>query len=234
MIYKFFHFSCTYRKGVIYLQIHNNNQPGLQPHKTYYMKTIEDYIVLQKMYEEGGEGKYYITSRGNFEEQRLCECRGRYGQHVTCYYAGCYTFDNSCSDAEKDCITALCEKFGVVKVEEGIEDIVEGDSSAFASIELNEIRTFVEKWKEENEQHEMALAWTYWDGSNYKTFVLKSEDDSACDVKELPDKQQKKILAEMPDTPYIEKATESVETANYIFSYSRYANDPWICRVEEK
>ena len=55
-----------------------------------------------------------------------------------------------------------------------------------------------------------------------------------CDVKELPDEQQEEILSEMPDSPYIENVSAQVETENFIFTFTRFASDPWICSAEKK
>lgn len=199
-------------------------------------KLCEKCIVVEKTY--GSDGYFFITKKSNFETVNLCECFNNYGHQIGCYDAQCYSFDNSDSDAFKDCLRDLYEHLSVEYSDDdlnySIEEILEGDNDLLVNFHKNQIDEFIKKWKDENESHVEVEAWIYWDGSNYKTFILEADNELFCDVKELPDEQQEEILSEMPDSPYIENVSAQVETENFIFTFTRFASDPWICSAEKK
>ena len=79
-------------------------------------------------------------------------------------------------------------------------------------------------------------AWTYCDGSNFRSLILSTEAGVA-DVEEVDEELESAILAELPNEPLpseYEQGVASVETENYIFSFSQFASDPFYCRVEYK
>ena len=199
------------------------------------MKT-EDFIALKK---EGDEGIFHVTEADNFDHCNLCECRNQFGRTVGCYYAGCYAIENTYSTAEKDCMEALCSRFGIDIKSEPIEEIELTDEppygvqEAIEGIPQSQIVSFIDKWKRENESHVEVIAWTYWDGNNHKTIVLDSESGDR-DMERVNEELEKRILSELPETPRMEGATEIVETASFNFGFSRYQGNPWYCTVEEK
>jgi len=79
-------------------------------------------------------------------------------------------------------------------------------------------------------------AWTYCDGSNFRSLILSTEAGVA-DVEKVDEELESAILAELPNEPLpseYEEGVASVETENYIFSFSQFASDPFYCRVEYK
>lgn len=78
--------------------------------------------------------------------------------------------------------------------------------------------------------HSQVTAYTFWDGSNWKSITLYSEYYGETDVREAVN--SKEILDEMPDMPMMEGATATVETENFTYYFSRYSSNPWICEVE--
>jgi len=198
-------------------------------------KLCEKYIVLEKTYEN--DGYFYITQRNNFETINLCDCFDDYGQPIGCYRSKCYSFDNSDSDATKDCLKDLYEYFGIKYSDDdllfNIKDVLRGENPLLQNIDKERINEFVKNWQKENESHTEVEAWTFWDGGNYKTLVLQS-DFGYEDVREVDEETQEVILSELPDYPYIEKDIEQIETENFIFTFSRYESDPFYCSVCEK
>lgn len=198
-------------------------------------KLCEKCIVVEKTY--GSDGYFFITKKSNFETVNLCECFNNYGHQIGCYDAQCYSFDNSDSDAFKDCLRDLYEHLSVEYSDDdlnySIEEILEGDNDLLVNFHKNQIDEFIKNWKEENEWHVEVEAWTYWDGRNYRTIILQS-DFGIEDVREIDEEEQEAILTELPENPDIEKPVVQVETENYIFTFSRYASDPFYCSVCEK
>ncbi len=196
-----------------------------------------DYIVVKFYDEDSNETTMKVTKRNNFEETNLCECYGKYGQKVGCWNSGCYSLANPDSDAMKDLIAAIEEKFdvtpGIVECPDGSFE-VEPDSET-EDIE-GEINRFIKRWQEENEYHSKAEAWTYFDSSNFRTVILKYYDSLPfnVDCEELSKEEQIAILSEMPELPYhVEGTNASEKTENYTFYFDRGANNPWICFVEK-
>ena len=74
-----------------------------------------------------------------------------------------------------------------------------------------------------------VLAWNFWSGSNFGTFILDSDFG---DGVEADEETSQKILAEMPGTPWMEGPVKTIDTENYGFVFSRWADNPWICVVE--
>lgn len=79
--------------------------------------------------------------------------------------------------------------------------------------------------------HTEVLAWNYWNGSNWRTLIIDCNFSINFEFKEANEETSIEILSEMPDTPYMDGASETIETENYNFIFTRWANDPWICSV---
>jgi len=195
---------------------------------------LEKWIVVR--FPEMEEDGIRVTRRSNFETMNFCDAYDNYGQKVGCYHAGCYSLENSASDALKDLKQSIFENFGIEDIsivecnsnfEVEPDDEIEEDKRV-------EIDKFIENWRENNEHHAEITGWTYHDSHNFKTVVLSTEFGEP-DCVELDDDEQIKILLQMPETtPYIEKISTSEETEDYIFSFDRWATNSWFCYVEIK
>lgn len=86
------------------------------------------------------------------------------------------------------------------------------------------------EWEDGEVYHTKNLAWSYWDGRNWKTIVIES--DGYCDHTEVNQEISLKILEEMPEVPYIEKAYKTIETENFAYTCTRYESDPFIFSVK--
>jgi len=77
--------------------------------------------------------------------------------------------------------------------------------------------------KEELE-HVQVLAYSYWDGSNWRSVIIDSDCSIPTDYTEEDEESSIKVLREMPDYPYIEGAVKTIETENFSFTATRYAS----------
>lgn len=197
---------------------------------------LEKWIVVD--FGADTEDRLRVTRRSNFEKMNFCDAYGQYGKKVGCYDAGCYTLENSGSSAQSDCASAIREKFNVcVSLEKcaGTWTVIPSDEDDEFSEELiSKIESFIESWQGENTSHTEILGWTYHDSHNFCTVVLEA-DFGEPDCVELDEDEQIEILLQMPETaPYMENFNTSEETDNFIFSFDRWATNPWFCTVERK
>lgn len=187
-------------------------------------------IVVRKT--KTDESTMYITSRDDFEKTNLCDCRDNYGNTVGCQNAGCYSVENSYCDAAEECVKALYKHLNVSSDDidsDDLDDALNGCNELLEGIEQEKIDSFIEKWREENENHVEVTAWNYWDNSNWRTFILEAESGEV-DVEEVENSEE--ILKEYPGVPLIEGTETTVETENFAFTFNIWANDPWPCTVE--
>ena len=188
----------------------------------------KQYIVLVNEVND----RKFITYRSNFEE--LDECKTyEHGQMIGCENSGCYSFSNQLSVIFDDFEEEL-EIAGVNLNELSINILVAMLEDGDQPDELNN-----EDWEKAKElyneflskqYHSQVTAYTYWNGSNWKSITLYSEYYGETDVREAVNSRE--ILDEMPETPHMEGATATVETENFTYYFSRYASNPWICEVE--
>jgi hypothetical protein len=92
----------------------------------------------------------------------------------------------------------------------------------------------IDEENENNNDHVSCMAWNYWDGRNWQSIILNDLDIENSEWDEVNKEESKKILKEMPETPWIDGIDTTIETENYIFYYCRYSDFPWICTVNNK
>jgi hypothetical protein len=173
------------------------------------------------------EGSLVIMDEDRFETKDLCECYDRYGQQNGCTDSGCYAISNNYCDAKKECLSAVKSKFGVdVEIEDGLVTVDDEENK--------EITSFVEEWKRENEVHVDVQAYTFWNGHNHETLVLKT-DIWEPNIEEADEALSKKIISEFEKCEFDDwkfgKCT--VKSGGYMFTKTQYCDDPYIARVEE-
>lgn len=194
----------------------------------------DKYIVVEKI---GGDGTFFITERSNFKTVNLCDCFDNYGLKPGCFTAGCYSVNNSYSDATKDCLRDLYKFFGVKYTKNdllySIDEILNGENKLLSDFICFQVSTFIRDWRNKNESHIKVDAWTYWDGRIYKTLILHS-DIGMEDIREISIGQQRAILAELPEYPHTTGEAENIETENYIFTFNKPASYPFYCEVYAK
>lgn len=106
--------------------------------------------------------------------------------------------DNSDSDAKNDCIKDLYKHLNIAFDKDNLTDenfdlAIEGENDLLKGIEISKIKSFVERWKTNNEVHTEVVAYTYWDGSNHKSLALTT-DFGEPDVNELDEEKRSKAI----------------------------------------
>jgi hypothetical protein len=183
---------------------------------------------MNKVYKlNNADGSLVIMDEDRFETANLCDCYDEYGQQNGCTDSGCYAVSNDYCDAKKECLAAVKSKFGVdAEIECGIVTV---DNE-----EIEEITSFVEDWKKENEVHVDVQAYTFWDGHNHKTLVL-STDIWEPNIEEVNEELSTKIISafekcEFDNWNFGKCASTS---GGYRFTQTQYCDDPYIACVEE-
>lgn len=77
-------------------------------------------------------------------------------------------------------------------------------------------------------EHFEVMAWTYWDGHNWKSIRL---DDPS--VEEITGTEAEEIISEMPGTPFINGVHGTIESEHHFYCYTRNQDDPWIATVDD-
>lgn len=114
----------------------------------------------------------YAIGEYKFEETLLKDTYDKYGQEVGAYDAASYSLHNSNSSAAEQCLDELVEKFGT-EYANGV--IKEGQYQHNEIVDVEDIQKFVDKWEEENANHEKVKAYTYWNGSNFVSIIIEAE-----------------------------------------------------------
>jgi len=78
--------------------------------------------------------------------------------------------------------------------------------------------------------HWEVLAYNFWNGSNWATTIIGAADMGG--IEEASEKDSISILSELPESPYIDGISETIETENHSFFYSRMGDFNWICTVD--
>jgi len=78
--------------------------------------------------------------------------------------------------------------------------------------------------------HTEVLAYNYWNGRNWATTIIG--DIAIGGIEEAGEKESISILSELPEYPYIDDISKTIETENYTFFYSRMNDFSWICSVD--
>jgi hypothetical protein len=193
---------------------------------------MKDFIVVETKNYIGSD-KYFITKRSNFGKINACDIYSNSGQLVDCCNAGCYSFSSSDSNFREDCLTEIKKHFKNVIVKDlkyvtSAEDMIKLFEN---HSEFEKIKKFIIGFEKNNEEHMKVVAWTFWDGSNWKTFILRS--NTYCDIVEVDKEIAEKVLSEMPKIPWIDGIIKTIKTKNFSFTFSKYESDPWICSVQK-
>lgn len=161
----------------------------------------EELIVIRKT---NGMEDNLIVKENWFETINLCEAYDKYGQKIGCYQAGCYSLENSASDALKDLKQSIFENFGIEDIsivecnsnfEVEPDDEIEEDKRV-------EIDKFIENWRENNEYHtEISDTYTFWNGRNHQTITLSNEYGEP-DYERIDEKEEEKILSDYENCSY--------------------------------
>ena len=132
-----------------------------------------DIVVLENLQQEDDQPRYLVVLAKEIEN------------HAADGSSYDYSLENNDSECEYDMMKAIEKKFGVNADEfslYGEDNEIESYISSEISDELlAEINTFAKKWRKENEWFDNPIYWNYFDGSNWKSELLHSEEEYAND-----------------------------------------------------
>lgn len=134
------------------------------------------YTFIKKRFNDAYTPTPVLAISNEIETLNLADTYDDFGQQVGHSDAGDYSIHNSdYSDAYHDMIKAVRESFSI---NEDVEfDIDVNDLTATEEIGVNaeELKSFCEKWREDNETFNTVKGFDHWDGHNWKTIVTEIE-----------------------------------------------------------
>lgn len=132
-----------------------------------------DIVVLENLQQEDDQPRYLVVLAKEIEN---------YAADGSSYDYSLENNDSEC-EYEYDMMKAIEKKFGINTAELslcGEDNELEACIDSEISDELlAEINTFAKKWRKENEWFDNPLYWNYFDGSNWKSELLYSEEECA-------------------------------------------------------
>lgn len=133
----------------------------------------DDIVVLENLQQEDDQPRYLVVLAKEIEN------------HAADGSSYDYSLNNDESECEYDMMKAIEKKFGVNTAELSLygED---NEIEACIGSEINDellakINDFAKTWRKENEWFDNPLYWNYFDGSNWKSELLHSEEECAND-----------------------------------------------------
>ncbi len=160
-----------------------------------------------------------LAISNKIETLNLSDTYDRYGQEVGHYNAGDYHFDNSDSDAIRDCNTALVNA-GLLNNSDEISWVYDSPTAFVDDVygenegcDKDAITEFAEQWREDNEYLTKVSGFNYWDGHNWKTVVTSCDfNEPSHDVMEIDGMNE-----ELETMSFVEKGNgkDIYETENY-------------------
>ena len=151
-----------------------------------------DIVVLENLQQEDDQPRYLVVLSKEIEN------------HAADGSSYDYSLENNDSECEYDMMKAIEKKFGVnadyfslYGEDNEIESYI---SSEISDELLPELNTFANKWRKENEWFDNPIYWNYFDGSNWKSELLHSEEEYANDNRQYDlldndDETAKEIIA---------------------------------------
>jgi len=191
--------------------------------KTYYLNRNQD------------DEQIVILNSESFETKNLCDCYDRNGQTIGCYNAGCYTLDNSSTEIKHDLESYIETKFQLESDFDYEDFLDQTENEIDTDTELyNSIKKEIELFLTENESHTNVEAFNYWDGSNYKSLFLNSDDISTNCIEEMGEDESNKIIAAFnrANLQDIGFGKSEFVGRKYKFTSTQFASDPFITTVE--
>lgn len=180
----------------------------------------------------GEDGKMYIADKSIFSELAISNCYGPYGQKISCADAGDYVEILSSEAAEMVEEYRSEDGHAVSEVKKGAVITAYDDNDVFQML----FDTFF--LEENGEKHcafsfEKWLAYTFWDGHNWKTITLTSPEVPS--FTEMVGDEPAKIIAEWEnkgDDCEKEFGQEIYTCEKYEFTVSHFACSWALAEVE--
>lgn len=137
----------------------------------------DDIVVLENLQHEDDQPRFLVVLAKEIEN---------YAADGSSYD---YSLENGESECEYDMMKAIEKKFGINSAElslHGEDNELEACLGSEISDELlAEINKFAKGWRKENEWFDNPLYWNYFDGSNWESELLHSEEECANDNRQF-------------------------------------------------
>lgn len=192
------------------------------------MENEEKLIVIRKKNVESDV--MHITYMRNFEWVRATETYDKYGFLVSAENAGDYCLENStCDRLREEFLNAIKLAGFEVKEDDTFEDFVESENA--------EIKAFTEKWREKNESYNNVLAWNYFDGHNWRTITIDSDNyDCEANYEKMENEESEEILRLFNEVYFDEfnNGFSKIKKGGYTFVKSQFAGNPFWADVTKE
>lgn len=129
-----------------------------------------DIKVIENLYYEDGYPKYYIVLAKDIENESATG--ESYDYNLSNSESGC---EEALFDAIRDAFDVDTSDFGLYGDDNHIE--YEGYDDDITEEKIAEINAFAKSWRAENEYKVNCLWYNYFDGSNWQSLLLSSDDD---------------------------------------------------------
>ena len=172
----------------------------------------DDIKVIENLNYEEGYPRYYVVLAKDIEDYSAA------GDNYD------YSLANNESSCESGMMDAIAEKFGIDTSDLCLtgenNDVDSCLGSDITEQQLSSINAFAKEWREENEMHYKGKWYNYFDGSNWQSLLLYSENDYVNDNKEYE-------LLDGEEAQSVIDAFDRAEDAdlNYKHGYAAYHDD---------
>lgn len=152
-----------------------------------------------------------------------------------------YSLRNEESTCEYDLFKVIEKDFGIDTSSlylAGPDNDIHSDE--IDDVTLKEINKFAKQWLHENEWHDHALYWNYFDGSNWQSVLLHSEDhgiDDNIEVELLDEVKAQEFLniyyrvREAPRNWTDGFASIKDKDSGLTVKFSQWAGEPSVCAI---
>lgn len=167
-----------------------------------------------------GDCSFAIVHAEDIEEVNYSETYSEYGQRISHYDAGDWTFGNP--DFEKELEEAIRENFVDITEE---NEIRFEDEDVLVDWEKHEEATkFAKEYNEENAVYATCTVINYWDGHNHRTIVLDDDYGTNLLWRFASEEEEEKILSQYETAEFgeYEGGVAIAETEDYTFSISLF------------
>lgn len=184
----------------------------------------------------------YAVEKSLFETIELAECYEEHGQKWGHCNAQDYSLHNSECDAEKNCLKELRKKF---KIDGELEVLINDNNKGFfintdaelSDKKIKEINSFIDNWEKKNSNYEEVLAYTYFEGHNLNTIIIKGDNfDECCTHEVIEDEEFIQELEEAIDNKKLESDDDILKKykgGRFLITYNRHVSSFANYEIEE-
>lgn len=106
----------------------------------------------------------------------------------------------------------------------------------FTEEEIKEVEREIKKYCEENSTYYEGTFYTFWNGSNWRTILISTDDGHIdCDFEVLTEEEAERIINDFHTSEFINdtQGIRYYQGKQHKYSVSRWPNHPWSFEVED-